>query len=97
MTILGRIRDRLRARQLERWRAGGTYPAKVRRKYWSEDEMTRDRTRLVAQGYRVVDEEETMGSISIEPNQSVYGNRSPASLVKDQRLALMTYQRDSNP
>ena len=97
MTFAGRLRNLWRAWRLQHWDARNSYPHRLRRKYGSEDEYTRDATRLKAHGYRVVDEEDTGGSVNVEPAATWFDSRLPGSIEVDVPLAIVTYERDPEP
>ena len=94
MTFLGRLRNLWRAWRLQHWDARDSFPPRLRRRYDSEDERVKDADRLRAHGYRVVDEEDTEGSVDIEPEAGPYERRMPGTLEYDLPLAVVTYQRD---
>ena len=96
MSPQGWLRDFWRARRLEHWAARNTYPRRLTRKYWTSAESEKDGARLMAHGYRVVDEEMTQGEVDIEPDPSVYGRRLPGRMLVDVPLSLVTYERDPN-
>ena len=94
MTLAGRLRNIWRAWRLQHWGARNSYPPWLRRKYGSENERTRDAARLQAHGYRVADEEDTQGSVDVEPAATWYDSRLPGSMTMDLPLAIVTYERD---
>ena len=71
MTFAGRLRNLWRAWRLQQWEARNSFPCQLHRKYASEAEYTTDAARLRVHGYRVVDEEDTPGSVNLEPAGSV--------------------------
>jgi hypothetical protein len=94
VTFAGRLRNLWRAWRLQHWDARNSYPSRLHRKYGSEDEYTKDAARLKAHGYRVVDEEDTQGSVNVEPTPTMYDHRLPGSMQVDLPLAVVTYERD---
>ncbi|MGO8686985.1 MAG: hypothetical protein ACLQT7_07345 [Candidatus Dormibacteria bacterium] len=94
MTFAGRLRNLWRAWRLQHWDARNSYPSRLRRKYDSEAERNRDAARLTAHGYRVVDEEDTHGSVNVEPAATWFDRRLPGSIEVDLPLAAVTYERD---
>ena len=95
MTTAAWLRDLWRRWRLQHWAARAHYPARLRRKYGSEDEQKRDAARLAGHGYRVVDEEDSGATVNLAPPQSVY-SRGPSVLPYDLPLAVVTYERDPN-
>jgi len=94
VTSAGWLRDFWRRRQLNQWSARDTYPARLRRKYASEDERDRDGARLTQHGYRVVDETDSGATINVAPEQNVYLRVGPSSMPYDMPLAVVFYERD---
>lgn len=94
MTFAGRLRNLWRAWRLQHWDARNSYPSRLRRKYDLEAERNRDAARLTAHGYRVVDEEDTHGSVNVEPAATWFDRRLPGSIEVDLPLAAVTYERD---
>jgi len=94
VTFGGRLRNLWRAWRLQHWDARNRFPRRLRRRYGSEAERTRDAARLATHGYRVVDEEDTQGSVSLEPVATPWDTRLPASMDVDLPLAVVTYARD---
>ena len=94
VTSAGWLRDFWRRRQLNQWSACDTYPARLRRKYASEDERNRDGARLRLHGYRVVDETDSGATIDVAPEQNVYSHDIPSRMLLDMPLAVVFYERD---
>ncbi|MGA9112561.1 MAG: hypothetical protein WB802_02015 [Candidatus Dormiibacterota bacterium] len=93
MTTSGWLRDLWRRWRLQHWAARARYPARLRRKYGSEDEQKRDTTRLTEHGYRVVIEEDSGATVNLGSSQNVY-SRGPTVLPYELPLAVVTYERD---
>jgi len=66
----GWLRNFWRGRLLNQWSARDSYPRQIRRRYGSADECAKDRARLTAHGYRVVDEAGTGLTYRRDPDAS---------------------------
>jgi hypothetical protein len=94
VTASGWLHDLWRRWRLQHWAARAHYPARLRRKYGSEDEQKRDTARLIEHGYRVVDEEDSGATVNVAPPPNVYLREGPSVLPYDLPLAVVTYERD---
>jgi len=96
VTFPGRARNVWRAWRLQHWSARATYPAKLTRKYATEDEWERDEARLKAHGYGIADELVSGKTVDLAP-QNIYLSTSrifTAGMEFHLPLGRVTYVRD---
>lgn len=94
--LAGPLRSWLWSRDARRMQRSQTFPAEVRRAYWSRRQYDRDAPRLRAIGYRVTSEEAADPYVTL-PSAPAFGRSTPRPRRRRVPCIYVAYEHESPP